>query len=307
MAVEQSLLARNPQDSALLISSSFKLPSDPQIQRYALRVALLHILSSLQSQTLEPAKVSELIASYEKAFGGSKGPFASDFDACHLAEKFVSLEKAPLSQALLDSFASSKMSYPDICARIVLDACARAYFSEACPEMNFDRFFAVMEERLSGCLASSELWERILVFKLARASTPAEMLETADLALSDPRLCALPAYSRLVILRAALQVATQAATPAAAASYANLFLQGSPLLSPSESRFDVIQKPDAAGKLVSSLLSTGEGKEAFWLGVSSALLNPDNAAHSSSIQKSVSSSQDLTWEERCFLKMMQYR
>ncbi len=304
MAMEQALLSRDAK-SAESLGKSAKVPADPQSQRYAFRAALLHLLALLQSQSLPPETFAETLDAYEKAFGGPKGQFASDLEVCRAVQRLVSGGDAAAPP--VEAFASAKLAYPDVCARLLVDACARAYVQERCPEMDFDKFFAALDDRVSGCIVSAELWERLLVFKLARSSSSAEMLEALDLALSETRLCALPAYTRIFILRAALQSSAQGGTAANAASICSSFMKGCPLLSPSEASFEALAKPDSAAKLVTSLISSGEGKEAFWLGAASLLAIPGNASHATAVQKTLSSSPDLTWEERAFLKTMQSR
>ncbi len=303
LAIEQGFLFRDFKSAAASAAASDALaqPNSPKEPSLDFRISLLKILSALQAQDLKPDALKALVDAVSKENAQSP-QFNADLQACRLALALVSQQGPAPSPKDFQDFKDAKPAYPDLCARILADAFAKASFAGSRRGIEPSVAIPALESKVYPSIAASELWERVFALKLASAQSPQELLQVVDAALDDCRICASPFYTRLLLLRASSLLASKQSAQPGASAYFAAFALGCPQLSLAEARFDAVSSPSSALESISSLLASGEGKEAFWLGMASALANYGNGAHSAALKKALLDAPSLTWEERLLLK-----
>lgn len=303
LAVEQAMLFRDYKAASALAAATPHRQQDAgrQMQRIDFEAALLKILVALQTQELKPDALKALVEALANEYA-KESHFSADINACRLALSLLSQQAAAPSASDFETFKSSRQAFPDICARLLADAFAKAAFQGSRRGIESQTVIAALEAKLSPSLASSGLWDRVLCLKLSTARSPEAFSKVVDAALEDCRICASPSYTRLLLLKASAQMALKQSSQAAASAYFASFALGCPVLSPSEERFDEISAPSSAMPLVSGLLKSGEAKEALWLGVASVIANHGSAGYSAAVCKMLLEFPSLTWAERLLLK-----
>ena len=297
LAIEYALMLHAPvkaNDIAVNYRYSMQRPERE------VRIALLHLLSVLNKCDSGKTEFSVLLKKYSEQFGKTQ-ELASDFQWCKKSG-WILENSRETDPKLLQFIRDSKCIAPDICARIMASALAKAYTE--CPAFNSgNELIPLLESRVNGNLASGELWEKLAILKMSR-SGPA-MNRTIDSLINDSRICAISFYPKLCIMKIGHEVMSGKTKPEDAAENLKILLDASTIASDSDKKcIEVIVNAKPA-KTVLTLISENRPSAAFWCGILGIMTHKKEPAVTSELYKLLEENFNLiTWDERLLLEVL---
>ncbi len=297
LAIEYSLMLHIPvkaNDIAVNYRYSMQRP-DREV-----RIALLHLLAVLNKCDSGKAEFSSLLKKYSDQFGKHQ-EMAADFQWCRTAG-WILEETRTMEPKILQFIRDSRCIAPDICARIMASALAKSY-SEGPAFNSGNELIPLLESKVSGNLASGELWRKLAILKMSR-SGPA-MNVAIDSLINDSRICAISFYPKLCIMKIGNEVMSGKIKPEDAAKKLKVLLDSSTVASDSDKKcIEAIVNAKPA-KTVSALISENRPSAAFWCGIMGIMTHKKDPAATLEIYKLLEENFNLiTWDERLLLEVL---
>jgi len=297
LAIEYALMLHQPvraNDIAMAHQYSMQRPD-----REA-RIALLHMLTCMERSDIAKDEYHKVLKKYSEQFKQFQ-ELGNDFNWCGIAA-WVLDDTRTLDPKRIAFLRDAKCVAPDICARILTAAVAKAYavntgFSSE------KELYPLLEERISGNTVSGELWRQLTTLKIARAHSPDAMLRQVNESLGDYRLCSIAFYPKLCMLKNALELNSDKINAKEAAKRLKYVLESSNVSSDADKLCAEAIASLAPAELLSKLVSENKFFDAYWCGIVGILAHPKDMKQRAEILKIFSENDRfLTWDERLLLK-----
>lgn len=297
LAIEYALMLHAPA-KANEIAENYRYSM--QRPNKEIRIALLHMLSTLDRGDAPPEEFARLLKKYSDQFRQYQ-ELGADFQWCNAAGEILDKSKASAPK-LLQFLKDSKCAAPDICARIMTSALSKSHLKGASYSSGSE-LIPVLDSKISGNLASGELWRKLAVMKMSISGT--SMIKTIDSLLNDCRICAIAFYPKLCIMKTGCELMSGGIQPEAAAKNLKFLLDSSKIASDSDKKCIEAIVSDKPMEIVSKLISENRQPAALWCGILSIMAHKKEPAITSAVYKLLEENINLmTWEERSLLEVI---
>ncbi len=296
LAIEYALMLHIPVNACDIAAAYHYNMQRPDRE---LRIALLHILASLQKGDSKE-EVQQLIKKYSDQFKQFQES-ANDFNWCRMGTWILD-EERNLDPKRIQFLQAAKCVAPDISARILCASVARAF--TAGPGFSSEKeLYPFLDAKVSGNVVSGELWRSIGLLKIARARSHEGMLKLVSDLLGDSRFCSILFYPKLCMLKQGLELAAGKATPQETSKKLKFLLESSGIASDSDKQTVAVILSDKPADLVAKFISENRPVSAYWCGILGMLAHKKDGPKVAAIFKVLDeNSRMLTWEERLLLK-----
>ena len=303
LAMEYALMIRQP-DAVIDAAQKYSFTRMEDGFKPHARIALLHILASIQKQDLNLQALAGKLSEYEHLF--SKDPeLKADFNWAKLAVSILKKEERKDAYQIL----KQRCHAQDICSRLLLSALSRAFCDGNAPDPSLvEAIIQSIGSRVSDNTVSGELWFSLFVFKFTRAYDPTgqQMHDELNKALKECRICSLSCYPRLLLSSSALALMRNDYDQGTVSSMYSLFATGAPLIA---------DRDAAAASLLLKVLGKEDTEELFagrapslavWQGIMRILAQGKTPSAKTTIKAIKGYLPVFTWEERYLLRILEY-
>ncbi|HCE45853.1 MAG TPA: hypothetical protein DET40_20095 [Lentisphaeria bacterium] len=299
LAIEYALMLHQPvkaNDIAAAYQYSMQRP-DREV-----RIALLHMLTFLERSDVGRDEYHKALKKYGEQF--KQFPeLSNDFNWCRMAAWLLD-DTRTLDPKRLQFLKEARCVAPDICARIMTAALARAY-AVGSGFSSEKELYPLIEERISGNTVSGELWRQLAILRIARAHSPVAMLRQVNESLNDYRFCSIAFYPKLSLLKNALEVNSGKLTAKEAEKRQKYILESSNISSDADKLCADAMISPVPSELLAKLVSENKFADAYWCGIAGILTHPKDMKQRGEILRIFSENDRfLTWDERLLLKVL---
>lgn len=270
------------------------------------RVALLNLLAMMQKESTTPKEFSDKLNEYQKNFGSLSKMKNGDIKWCQQA---LNLMNGTMNFNHIKSLQNIHCDFPDVSARILLDAMARYYYTQntRLPADQEKQFMELISNKVRSIFISSDLWRRLAIFKMAlSADSPGKMQNTINELLNDYRISTTGFYPHIIMLKNGADFACGLFTAREIESNMIKFLKSSAVMSDNDLKIiDVISSGDPA-ELTSKLFINNLPDKGYTCGVLAMMVNYRKPTARASVVKILNENISLfSWEERYLIKKLQ--
>lgn len=298
LAIEYALMLHVP-IRANDIAASYRYSTQPADRE--VRIALLHILGTLEKSDAGHEEFSRLLKKYSDQFRQYQ-EFGADFMWCRTAA-WILEENRSMDLKLLQNLRNSKCSAPDISARIMVSAMAKSCSTKGKGFNSANELIPVIESSVSGNLVSGELWRKVALLKMSRNMPAAPLV--IDSLMKDSRICAIGFYPKLCIIKAGYEVMSGKSQPGIAAKNLRVLLDSSTIASDSDKRCIDAIVSDRPMDIVSGLISENKQVAALWCGIAGIMAHKKEPAVISALYKILEENYSFfSWDERVLLEVL---
>ena len=298
LSMEYALMLRVPakaSDIALNYRYSMQKPASE------LRIALLHLLATVNNNDAGQGDFSRLLKKYSEQFRQYQES-GVDFQWCKAVGSILEDTKTA-DPKLLQFLKDSKCNAPDTCARTMASALAKLYAKGSVLNSG-NEIIQILDSRVSGNLQSGELWKKLAVLKIARSGANT-MPDTIDSLMNDCRICAIAFYPKLCIFKAGYDVMSGKTQHEAAAKNLSFLLESSTIASDSDKKCVEAILSGKPAEVVSKLISENRPATAFWCGILGIMTHKTEPALTTAVHKLFKDNLNLlAWEERFLLEVI---
>jgi len=169
------------------------------------RVALLYLLSLLNSDPVSSKTVNATIIQINKSF--ARNIVIKNNDLVWVREAFK-LFAGTFNQNSLNILTKTKCLYPDIAARIMTTAIALRYSSTP-TRLNTEiekSLLLLIRKNIKSNIVANQSWKKFTLLKIALQRSPKAMITEIDRALKEYEISTTPFYAHLIFMKSALMV-----------------------------------------------------------------------------------------------------
>jgi hypothetical protein len=297
LAIEYALMLHVPA-RANDIAGSYGFPM--QRPDSEVRIALLHMLSIIDSSDDKHDEFSRLLKKYSDQFMQHQ-ELNADFQWCKISKRIID-GSGKIDLKLLRSLKDSKCTAPDICARIMASALAKTYAKGAAFNSGAE-LLRVLESKVNGNLESGELWRKLAILKIAGSGS--SMHEAIDSLMDDSRICAISFYPKLCIMKIGHEVMSGKIQPESAAEKLKFLLDSSTIASDSDKKCVEAVVSEKPAAILSGLISENRQASTLWCGILGIMTHKKNPKVTSEIYKLLDeNSPRMTWDERYLMEVL---
>lgn len=262
LLMEYAVMSGVP-EAAIKTAEKFDFKNSSEVEDVKIR--LLNIYAMLESpktdvQTIEKT-INEFLSEYS-----DKNDFKGDTAWCASALKIVKGCSEQDRKWLVNNLKPFQCYASDICARILACAYARSRYESS--SIYSDRLFAseiaeFIDSKVTDTTASSELWEKATLLKLANAANLSELEAVMKKRFADYRPASIMSYSFLCFLYAGIEALKNKAPGDSVNNLLLDFFRASPAASESDVKAASIAISKSPRGLLFELMSDSNSHGAF--------------------------------------------
>jgi len=262
LLMEYAIMAGFPETA---ISAAGKFDFDNSVEIEDFKIRLLNIYAMLESPKTDKAStgkaIQELTAKYS-----DKADFKGDVAWCAAALKILNGCPEEDKKTMPGTLRTLECYAPDICARILACAYARNQYENA--TVHIDKRFAgeiadLTASKVSPTTASSELWEKSALIRLAGATSLHELEAGIKKLFSDYNPASIRSYSFLCFLYAGIDSLKNKTPRESTAALLSAFFKASPAASESDIKAASIAEKTSPRDLLFELMTDKDTSGAF--------------------------------------------
>lgn len=262
LLMEYAIMTDFP-ETAIAAAGKFDFDNSVEIEDF--KIKLLNIYAMLESPKTDRPSIAKAIQALAAKYS-DKPDFKNDTAWCNAALKILNGCPEKDKKQLTDALKPLECYAPDICARIVTCAFARNQYENQ--NVYIDRKFAgeiadLTTSKVSPTTASSELWEKSALIRLAGATSLHELEAGIKKLFGDYNPASIKSYSFLCFLYAGIDALKNKASKESTAALLSAFFKASPAASDSDIKAATIAQKASPRDLLFELMTDKDTEGAF--------------------------------------------